>query len=172
MSKKMLLVSASFLSATLFVASSSPAQALVVRQSQEMSNSSSVKVEGSNVSVSGDFKAEAKSESWGKQSQKVVIDDGAGYTMRPYGHSKGRGNKGMWAKPASSGEVRLTWDMRGGTCFVRYTEAGSAGYNYETSTGCDNGTITIGGLTPGRNYRFQVRKDDGAWSQPITVKAW
>lgn len=149
--------------ATLFAAS--PAQALVVHQSQEMSVS--VKTEGGNSSSTTEANA------WGKQSQHVSTDEMT-YSYRP-GRHVGMGNrwgKNVWVRPADDGQVRLSWDLRGGTCHVRYTEAGASGYNYETSTNCDDGGITIGGLVSGKNYRFQVRKDDGAWTRAVTVKAW
>lgn len=136
--------------------------ALTIRQSQEMSNTTSVKVEGAGT-------AEAKVEQWGKQSQKVETPDwqnrrGDAHDRRGYGWKKYSENR--------DGEVPLSWDHRGGTCHVRYTEAGNRHFNYHTSTNCDDGEITIGGLVTGRNYKFQVRKDDGSWSHPTNVKAW
>lgn len=164
--KKLQIVGATTMAAVLTAVSALPVQAVVVRQTQEFSSSTSVKVEGGS-----DVKAEAESNSWGKQSQRIVTDDAPEYgyrSGRPAGRSVGK----TWARPANNGQVRLTWDMRGGTCHVRYTEVGAAGYNYETSASCDEGGITIGGLVSGKSYRFQVRKDDGAWSRATTVRAW
>jgi hypothetical protein len=76
-----------------------------------------------------------------------------------------------WSESPSNGEVRLTWSQRGGTCQIRYTEFGSKNYNYTTSTACDNGGITIGGLQYNKSYKFQVRKDDEAWSTAIVRRA-
>lgn len=155
------IITASILGISLIAVSTTSAQALTVRQSQEFSSSSSVKVEGGS-----DVKAEAESNSWGKQSQRVSTDDTSTYTHRRHAQ------RPVWVRPAAHGEVHLTWDHRGGTCHVRYTESTSAGYNYHTSTNCDEGGITIGGLVSGKSYRFQVQKDDGAWSRARTVRAW
>lgn len=169
------MVSATIMSVSLVLVSATGVQASVIRQTQEFSNSSSVKVEGGS-----DVKAEAESSSWGKQSQRVVTDevDVPSYRYRPtHGVAtswkrKNRSANAVWVHPAAHGEVRLSWDLRGGTCHVRYNEATTAGYNYSTSTSCDDGEIRIGGLVAGQNYRFQVRQDDGAWSRAITVRAW
>jgi hypothetical protein len=74
------------------------------------------------------------------------------------------------AEPTNA-TVRLSWPMRGGTCHVRYGETSANSYPYSTSTGCDNGGITIGGLVPGRSYRFQVASEGANWSSPVTVVA-
>lgn len=155
------IIAASILGFSFTAISATSAQALTVRQSQEFSSSTNVKVEGGS-----DVKAEAESNSWGKQSQRVTTEDTPTYSYRR--HSQ----RPVWVRSAAHGEVHLTWDHRGGTCHVRYTEAGSAGYNYHTSTNCDEGHITIGGLVSGKSYRFQVQKDDGAWSRARTVRAW
>lgn len=72
----------------------------------------------------------------------------------------------------TKGEVEITWDLRGGSCEVRYTEAKNARYKYFTSTSCDDGGITIGGLHPGMKYRFQVRKEGEGWQSPVTLRAY
>lgn len=69
------------------------------------------------------------------------------------------------------GEVVVFWSQRGGTCTIRYTEASSRSYNYQTTTACDEGQLTIGGLVPGRAYRFQIKKDTGRWSSAGTTIA-
>lgn len=71
----------------------------------------------------------------------------------------------------TDGSVRINWGMRGGTCYVRYGETTTNGYSYSTNTGCDNGGITIGGLVPGRTYRFQVSTNRSNWSREMTIVA-
>lgn len=58
--------------------------------------------------------------------------------------------------------------MRGGTCHVRYTEANQSVWKYNTSAGCDDTGVTVGGLQSGQKYKFQVRQDGGAWSRVMT----
>lgn len=143
--------------ATLFAAS--PADALVVEQTQELNISTKTTSEGSS-----SVKSTSEASAWGKQSQHVSTDE--------HGYSYRHGHRSAWVRPTADGEVRLNWELRGGTCHVRYTEAGAKGYNYHTSTNCDDGEITIGGLVRGKAYRFQVRKDDGAWTRAVTVRSW
>lgn len=69
------------------------------------------------------------------------------------------------------GQVELGWDYQGGTCHVRYSEATSQDYRYSTSTNCDEGSMVISGLQYGKNYRFQVKQDDGEWSPPVIMRA-
>lgn len=71
----------------------------------------------------------------------------------------------------TSGSVRLSWPMRGGTCQVRYGEVTRGGYPYATSAGCDDGGVTIGSLVPGRKYRVQVSQDGTYWTRPVVVIA-
>lgn len=76
-----------------------------------------------------------------------------------------------WEDRDTTGQVWLGWGWRGGTCHVRYTEATNRSYKYSTSAACDNGGMTIGGLTKGTSYRFQIKQDNGYWSRPITRRA-
>ncbi len=69
------------------------------------------------------------------------------------------------------GAVRLVWGQRGGTCYVRYTEANQRDYKYATSTSCDDGQIVISQLVTGRKYRFQISQDWMNWSRPIVARA-
>lgn len=71
----------------------------------------------------------------------------------------------------ADGQAYLGWGFRGGTCHVRYTESGESYYKYATAASCDDGGVTIGGLTPGVKYRFIVSQDNRAWSRPVTIKA-
>ncbi|MBP9820127.1 fibronectin type III domain-containing protein [Candidatus Woesebacteria bacterium] len=73
----------------------------------------------------------------------------------------------VWRKKSEYGSVRLTWEPQDGTCLIRYTEARRSDFAYATSTSCNEGEITIGGLVPGRNYRFQVKIENDDWSKPI-----
>lgn len=146
-----------------FVLLAAPVQAFTIRQSQEMSNTVNVKTEGGT--------AEVKSESWGKQSQKVEFNTWK-EDWKDEDHSWKKAKPYNWKSENTDGEVRLSWDHRGGICHIRYTEVNSRAYKYSTSAACDQGEITVGGLVQGRNYRFQVRKDDGSWSKPTVVKAW
>ena len=158
------LFSASLLTVSLGLFLAQPAQALVIKQTQEMSTSSYVKVEGGT-----DVKAEAESNNWGKQSQKVVTH-GSQFKSRG-AVSTPRWNTPRWSVPSTDGQARIEWEMRGGSCHIRYSEVTSRGYKYSTSASCDDGGLTIGGLAQGKTYRFQVRKDGEVWSRPVTVTA-
>ena len=136
-------------------------------QSASQKSSFSYSCDGSNCGGSAEMKTSSKVEQ--SQSQGTASFSNRG-RMRSNNWDNDRGWKRNNYRD-TSGEVTLDWDHRGGTCYVRYTGAGSKGYNYNTSTSCDNGSITIGGLQTGKNYRFQVKKDDGGWSQPMTAKA-
>lgn len=74
--------------------------------------------------------------------------------------------------PNAEGKVLLTWDARGGTCNFGYTEAGQQVYKYRTSAGCDGGSLWVGGLVPGRSYRFVMSQGNWeAWSRPQHARA-
>jgi hypothetical protein len=171
--KKRTIAQGIVLGAALTVVAALPAQALVIEQTQEMSVSGNARVE----MTGGTGTAEATSNASGKQRQYIEMNTAAVTFAPTRTHvpakkfKKGRPVATVRVR-RSDGQVRLTWDMRGGTCHVRYTEVGASTYKYETSTSCDDGGITIGGLTPGVSYRFQVRQHDGGWSLPVTVKAW
>jgi len=133
-------------------------------QSQEQnvsqSSSSELKCEGSCQGTST-FKTE--NIVWQAQSQS--LGQGRVNTSWTYQNR-------YWDNQPTTGEVHLTWSQRGGTCYVRYTEFGNTNYNYSTSTACDNGGITIGGLQPRTSYKFQVKKDDESWSRTMTRRVW
>jgi hypothetical protein len=152
-------ISSIALGATALVFAATPVNALVVEQSQELNISTKTTSEGSS-----SVKSTSEANAWGKQTQSVSTEEHS-YTYR-------HGHRSAWVRPMADGEVRLNWELRGGTCHVRYTEAGAKGYNYYTSTNCDDGEITIGGLVRGKAYRFQVRKDDGVWTKAVTVRSW
>lgn len=69
------------------------------------------------------------------------------------------------------GNVTISWDHRGGTCYVRYSESNVSSYKYSTNSACDNDQVVVGGLRRGSTYRFQVKKDDGDWSAPMWLRA-
>lgn len=71
-----------------------------------------------------------------------------------------------------SGEVALSWSWRSGTCEVRYTESNVSHYKYSTLVACNQGGVTIGGLMPGKSYRFQIRNTEHEWwTTPVTITA-
>lgn len=135
-------------------------------QSQSSSQKTSFSCEGDNCG----------STKW-KSSQKLEQSQSQGTgSFRNYNNGtawkKNRGWKSdKYVNRDTSGKIRLDWDHRGGTCHVRYTEANMQWYKYYTSIGCDDGAITIGGLQSGVAYRFQVKKDNGGWSNPVTATA-
>jgi|GEM_PF-2672139 len=75
----------------------------------------------------------------------------------------------------SNGAIRVSWNYRGGTCDVRYTEAASTSkllFQYHTSASCDDGSVVVRGLVPGKKYTFEVSSDgDVNWSKPVTGTA-
>lgn len=153
----------------LLAASQQIAQASVTviqEQSQEVSSSSNA-----SVTCTGDCNGSANAESsaTGRQWQRTEITSGRNVVSRSYRTSTRR-IATAYIGWQSDGSVRLNWGMRGGTCHVRYTEAAESVYKYATAAGCDDGGVTIGGLTPGVRYRFQVRQNDGAWSRPVVIK--
>lgn len=78
---------------------------------------------------------------------------------------------GLWAAAGDhAGTVKLGWSNRGGSCDVKYTEAGQQTYKYATVTNCDSAVLEVGHLTPGVKYKFVVSNDDHVWSAP--VYAW
>lgn len=156
--------------------SSSPVHAYMHQeQSQSSSSTTSFSCDGN----CGKVETSTKTEVNQSQSQTMsshdsswmnsTWDDENGWQTR-HGNRRWVSFSDNWNN--NDGQVRLNWGMRGGTCYVRYTEAKSGGWNYNTSTACDDGGITIGGLMRGKNYRFQVKKDDGSWSKTRTLKAW
>lgn len=165
--KKSVLFTTSFVTALCLVFSSgqSVSAQMYQEQRQSVSNSSSF-----SYSCDGDCNgtAESKTSSKVKQSQS----QGYGTTQMKWRNNRNYRNNRNWNTDRdTSGEVSLSWDQRGGTCHVRYTESWIRNYKYSTSTACDNGSITIGGLQPGTSYRFEVQKDSEGWSWPLTLRA-
>lgn len=150
-------------------------------QSQNVSNSHSftVKCDGgsctSSSSGSGGATGEFKFESEVNQHQYQSNDmESHSIRSKSYYNSNSdtfKKNRGIRKNVSTAGKVDIGWDYEGGTCNIRYTENTSQQYRYSTSAGCDEGGVTIGGLRPGRSYRFQVQKDNGAWSEPIVMIA-
>ncbi len=101
----------------------------------------------------------AKSETSQSQTQRV----GEGSWPAHHGHHS--------AEHAPSGNATISWPHSGGTCTIRYTENSARWYKYTTSAGCDEGQLTIGGLVPGRTYRFQVKQEGAGWSTPTRIVA-
>ncbi|MDQ5951659.1 MAG: hypothetical protein QG639_940 [Patescibacteria group bacterium] len=132
-------------------------------QSQSSSNSYSFSssCDGSNC---GEVSFKSKSKLKQSQSQST------NYTQSDT-HYRSRNG---WSKPnqlPKYGSFTLGWDHRGGTCHVRYSESNVQSYKYSTSAACDAGEVVVGGLQRGSTYRFQVKKDDGAWSAPLWLRA-
>lgn len=118
--------------------------------------------------VNGTGTAKVESTQKAEQFQSQQMNENWGGN----GYRYNRGYVRYYAAPAATyGQAYLGWGMRGGTCHVRYTENSNRGYKYNTSAACDDGGMIIGGLRSGWTYRFQVRKDDGAWSRPVRIKA-
>lgn len=135
-----------------------PVNAARVEQSQELEQKTTVTVSGNSHSES---KAEVRQ--WAKQSQSVELPAHRWGWVEVSAETADRPQDAM---------VTLRWPQRGGTCHIRYTEAGQRHYKYTTAASCDQGELTIGGLTAGQRYRFQVRQDNHSWSRPVTVRAW
>lgn len=106
----------------------------------------------------------------GSQHQFMSDDSEARPQLKDRERKRGENRRDRWTQ--RYGEVKLTWSHRGGTCHVRYTEANVRSYRYSTNADCDEGGVTIGGLTRGKAYRFQVKQDDGYWSRAFTRNAW
>jgi hypothetical protein len=168
--RKNVLLSLTIVIAGLAIAT--PVSAVVMEQSQSQSQStssnSSASVTVTNGSGSGSANSEAKASQSQGQSQRIDMG-----TTRNVGRGRVvRGAaRGAWISVNTDGHVRLSWAQRGGTCNIRYTENSDRGYKYATSAGCDEGGVTIGGLTPGVVYRFQMKQDNGPWSKAIVIKA-
>lgn len=131
-------------------------------QSQKVEQTVTAEVEGSG-------KSKVESSQKVEQSQSQNMDMGWGNN----GYRLNRKQIRYYNVKSENtdGEAYLSWGWRGGTCHIRYTENNYRNYKYSTSAACDDGHLTIGGLQPGRLYRFQVRQDNGVWSKPIRIKA-
>ncbi len=124
---------------------------------QHQTSSSNIEIE-----CSGD--CSAKSETSQSQTQRVG---------EPVWHRENYGSRANWRNhQLTNGYATVTWPHRGGTCTVRYTEAAARWYKYTTAAACDAGEATIGGLIPGRAYRFQVRQGSSNWERPVRLIAW
>lgn len=149
------------ITAMFFALAISPAGAY---QSQSQSMDQSIKMEiNAESSGTSSVTAKASAHQSAQQSQSQGVDWN-GYPVYAGGWEAAQ------VEP-TYGAVYLSWNLRGGTCHVRYTESNQNWYKYATATACDNGGVTIGGLVPGRWYRFQVRQDNGYWLKAITRKA-
>jgi hypothetical protein len=144
-----------------------PASAMTMEQTQEVSQNGSARTSVSCDGGSCSGSAEATTSQTARQSQFMTTE--AVGRVVPNRH---RGTVlGVRVGANADGRVRLTWGYRGDTCHVRYTEAREKSYKYSTSANCDDGGVTIGGLTPGVKYRFQVAQGGGNWSKPVVVLA-
>ncbi len=135
------------------------AQAMYLEQHQSASSDLSFECSGTcdqKVSVSSHL-----------HQRQLFTSNSESYQTQP------RGSKSWRLMPRGNhdGKATLTWDDRGGTCTIRYTEANARWYRYQTSTACDDGQLEIGGLKRGKAYRFQVKKADGQWSSPVRLVA-
>jgi hypothetical protein len=69
------------------------------------------------------------------------------------------------------GFVRVEWAMRGGSCWINYTESNAKAWNHVTVAPCDKGYEHVGGLMRGRLYKFTVSQDGKSWTKVKTLKA-
>ena len=136
-------------------------------QEQSQGNSMSVSTECTN----GNCKSEASGSQ--SQEQRQYMNVGAKNLGADDDWSWSNRKPTIWGRRVGleTGQVRLTWPMRGGTCHVRYTENSESGYKYATSASCDDGGMTIGGLQSRQMYRFQIKQDDGEWSRTTRLMA-
>jgi hypothetical protein len=86
--------------------------------------------------------------------------------------AKAQASGHVWANAGSEvGTAVVEWAHRGGSCHVQYTEVGQTVYKYQTVASCDQGQVTIGHLTLGVSYKFQVSQNGEHWSVPVTAMA-
>lgn len=137
------------------------AKAEVIEQRQLLRNEFSVECTNGTCKVSGNQSGEQHQNSGGRASS----------TTSNWSWSDWDDDSNWNEDEDDSGEVRLGWNQRGGTCHVRYKETTSRTYNYSTQAACDDGGITIGGLVPDRAYHFQIKKDNGRWSRARRIVA-
>ncbi len=69
------------------------------------------------------------------------------------------------------GSVHLMWSNRGGSCFIKYTEADQKNYKYSTVANCEDGQVFINALVTGRTYKFSLSQDNVTWSRPTFAVA-
>ncbi len=78
----------------------------------------------------------------------------------------------MMMKPVSyDGWITTSWSVRGGGCWINYTDGTAKTWNHKTVSACDNGMQKIGGLVKGRWYKYTVTKDGSTWTKVMKVKA-
>jgi len=127
-------------------------------------------------SSTNDFSGDCNGTCHVSNSSSMSQDQGLSTTNNQnWNGGMGMGNGDWWNAPSTtsdtSGQATVSWPFRGGTCTIYYTESSARVYHYSTSTACDNGQLTIGGLVPGRSYRFQVKSDAGRWTRPVRMIA-
>ncbi len=139
------------------------------RQSFSSETSFSSSCEGTNCSGKHEFKSTTDVHQEQRQSSGMSANGGMKH------HWNDWDNHGWNWDDAdevnTDGEVKLTWSMRDGTCYIQYRMAGQAGWPYSTQANCNEGSKTIGGLQEGKNYQFRIKKNDGRWSRPMTRRA-
>lgn len=140
------------------------------RQHVTQSSSFSFNCDGNCNTSNSSTSFNASSEVKQSQSQSTGWGDSVGYKGMMY-HTNGR-NRSYNLNTNTDGKATIGWDFRGGTCYIRYTEANVRNYKYNTSAACDEGEKTIGGLKKGSLYRFQIKQNDGNWSDSMTLRAY
>jgi hypothetical protein len=72
----------------------------------------------------------------------------------------------------TEGKILVSWDVRGGTCNIAYTESDQTVYKYKTSAGCDTGMAWVGGLEAGKSYKVTIAQENWThWHKPKMAKA-
>lgn len=148
--------------ATSAYAQMSQSQSQKSSQSSNFSSNCSSNCSNSSMTFSSSSsldQSQSQSGGWGNYSNTNSN------TKPNYGHKKN--------KP-TNGKLTIGWEFDEGTCYIRYTEANqnNGAYKYSKAAACSDGETTIAGLRRGTAYRFQVKQDDGEWSEPVTMKAY
>lgn len=122
----------------------------------------------SNIEMKCEGTCKVTSESTQSQTQRV----GESNWHQPERKWRQPHHKTWQSQHHPNGHATVTWSPGEGTCTIRYTENNSRWYKYTTSANCTDGHVTIGGLVPGRTYRFQVKSDGSYWQAPQHLTAW